>query len=115
MKDDRAAYLELVAVKLRAQNLAVTTQLALGNPPAEILKVAAAENCNLIAMTSHGHRFFRRPLPRQHHHQVRHKTIIPILALRRPEKISFPENPVTSPAHSPVDNINVRRPGGRSR
>src|SRR5271156_5971790 len=52
MKGDRA-YLENAAEHLRRQGLAVSTMLALGNPPAEILKVAEAEDCKLIAMTSH--------------------------------------------------------------
>src|SRR5438445_12282600 len=55
MKEDRA-YLEEVAGRLRRDGLIVTTQLALGDPPREILKAAVAQDCNLIAMTSHGHR-----------------------------------------------------------
>src|SRR5476651_2661448 len=49
-------YLEKIAATLRADGLTVTTQLALGNPPTEIIRVAAAERCDLIAMTSHGHK-----------------------------------------------------------
>ena len=48
-------YIESAAQGLRQQGLAVKTQLAMGDPPAEILRVADAENCDLIAMTSHGH------------------------------------------------------------
>ena len=81
MKQDRA-YLEQIAVQLREKNLAVSTLLALGDPPAEILKVAVAENCDLIAMTSHGHRFFGDLFHGSTITQVRHKTTIPILALR---------------------------------
>ena len=40
MKNDRA-YLDRVADELRVRKLPVTTRLALGNPPTEILKVAA--------------------------------------------------------------------------
>src|SRR5947207_10166005 len=57
MKADRQ-YLETHANGLRAQGLAVTVQLALGNPPTEILKAAERADCDLIAMTTHGHRFF---------------------------------------------------------
>src|SRR5579859_4799621 len=39
MKNDRA-YLEKVAVDLRAGGFTVDTELALGNPPDEIVKVA---------------------------------------------------------------------------
>src|SRR6266852_4564006 len=55
MKADRA-YLEQTAAQLRGQGLQVTAHLALGDPPQEILKTAEAERCDLIAMTSHGHR-----------------------------------------------------------
>jgi manganese transport protein len=81
MKNDRA-YLELVAAQLRARDLSVTTLLALGNPPAEILKVAAAEKCDLIAMTSHGHRFFGDLFHGSTITLVRHKARIPLLLVR---------------------------------
>jgi manganese transport protein len=85
MKDDRA-YLERIAGELRAQNFSVTTQLALGNPPAEILKIAAAENCDLIAMTSHGHRFFGDLFHGSTITRVRHHIQIPLLVLRAKKK-----------------------------
>ena len=81
MKEDRA-YLEKIAVTLRAQKFPVTTLLALGNPPAEILKAAAKEQCDLIAMTSHGHRFFGDLFHGSTITQVRHHTTIPLLVLR---------------------------------
>ena len=81
MKNDRA-YLEKIAGDLRAEKLSVTTQLALGNPPAEILKVAAGQQCDLIAMTSHGHRFLGDLFHGSTITQVRHQTTIPLLVLR---------------------------------
>jgi len=85
MKDDRA-YLEKIAGELRQKNLAVTTLLALGDPPAEILKIAAGEQCDLIAMTSHGHRFFGDLFHGSTITQVRHNTQIPLLVLRAKRK-----------------------------
>src|SRR3989454_9648018 len=55
MKDDRE-YLQSTAEGLRAAGLIVSAYLALGDPPSEILKTAERENCDLIAMTTHGHR-----------------------------------------------------------
>ena len=81
MKGDRA-YLERVAADLRSRKLSVTTQLALGNPPAEILKIAEEEKCDLIAMTSHGHRFLGDLFHGSTITQVRHQTHIPLLVLR---------------------------------
>src|SRR5437762_13827264 len=55
MKADRA-YLEATACNLRQAGLEVTAELALGDPPTELLKTAEREKCDLIAMTAHGHR-----------------------------------------------------------
>jgi nucleotide-binding universal stress UspA family protein len=81
MKADRA-YLAQTAARLRAAGLSVTTQLALGDPPAEILKTAESEHCDLIAMTSHGHRLLGDLLFGSVIHEVRHKTSIPVLLVR---------------------------------
>jgi len=81
MKEDRA-YLERIASELRARNLTVTNTLALGDPPVEILKIADAENCDLIAMTSHGHRLLGDLFRGSTITQVRHHTRIPLLILR---------------------------------
>jgi manganese transport protein len=81
IKEDRK-YLEKVAEELRAQKLSVATLLAMGDPPAEILKIADEENCDLIALTSHGHRFFGDLFHGSTITKVRHQTNIPLLILR---------------------------------
>ncbi len=81
MKEDRA-YLGEVAARLRAQGLDVTTRLALGDPPKEILKVAEEEACDLIAMTTHGHRLLGDLFLGSTIESVRHKSQIPILIVR---------------------------------
>jgi len=81
MKADRT-YLEETASRLREQGLVVVTCLALGDPPTEILKTAHAEGCDLIAMTSHGHRLIGDIIFGSTIHQVRHKTSIPVLLVR---------------------------------
>src|SRR4051812_827431 len=50
MQEDRE-YLERVATDLRGAGLPVRTILAMGDPPAELLKTIAAERCDLVAMT----------------------------------------------------------------
>lgn len=85
MKADRQ-YLETAAEKLRADGLKVSTHLALGDPPRGILKTAAAENCDLIAMASHGHRFVGDMIYGSTIHKVRHETAIPILLVRASKK-----------------------------
>ena len=81
MKADRA-YLESSAATLRAQGLTVTAQLAIGDPPGEILKTAAVEHCDLIAMTSHGHRLIGDIIHGSTINEVRHKTTIPVLLVK---------------------------------
>lgn len=81
MKSDRA-YLENVAAQLRAEGLTVESQLALGDPPQEILKTADAQNCDLIAMTSHGHRLIGDIIYGSTINEVRHKTAIPVLLVK---------------------------------
>jgi manganese transport protein len=85
IKSDRA-YLEKIADGLRAEKLVVSTRLAMGNPPTEILKIAEAEDCKLIAMTSHGHRFFGDIFHGSTITEVRHRTHIPIFLVRAEKK-----------------------------
>jgi nucleotide-binding universal stress UspA family protein len=85
MKMDRE-YLEKVAVELRAEGFSVTTELALGNPPEEIIKVAEAGRCDLIAMAGHGHRLFGDLFHGSTITEVRHKTSIPLLVVRGKKK-----------------------------
>jgi len=85
IKSDRA-YLEKTADVLRAKKLTVTTRLAMGNPPTEILKIAEAEDCHLIAMTSHGHRLLGDLLHGSTINEVRHRTHIPIFLVRAEKK-----------------------------
>jgi nucleotide-binding universal stress UspA family protein len=85
IKSDRA-YLEKIADGLRAKQLTVTTRLAMGNPPTEILQVAEAEHCNLIAMTSHGHRLLGDIVHGSTINEVRHRTHIPIFLVRAEKK-----------------------------
>jgi universal stress protein A len=85
MKMDRA-YLEKVVAELRGHGLSVSAHLALGDPPKEILKTAESERCDLIAMTSHGHRFLGDLLLGSTIHEVRHRTSIPVLLVRAEKK-----------------------------
>ena len=81
MREDRE-YLERIATQLRSAGLQVSAHLALGDPPTEILKIAANEQCELIAMTSHGHRLIGDLFFGSTIHEVRHRSSIPILLVR---------------------------------
>ena len=75
-------YLDDTAAALRSEGLEVSVHLALGDPPREIVKVAAAEHCDLIAMTTHGHRLIGDLLFGSTIHEVRHATTVPVLLVR---------------------------------
>ena len=81
MREDRA-YLEELAGKLRETGLSVKTLLAMGEPPAEILATSIAEKCDLIAMTTHGHRLIGDLLLGSTIDHVRHRSEVPILVVR---------------------------------
>lgn len=81
MRED-LVYLETIAERLRADGFAVRPVPSHGDPPREILKVARAEQCDLIAMTSHGHRFLVDFLLGSTIDKVRHESEIPLLIVR---------------------------------
>jgi nucleotide-binding universal stress UspA family protein len=85
MKDDRA-YLEKTASDLRAAGLQVAVHLALGDPPNEILRTAEAEQCDLIAMTTHGHRLIGDLIFGSTIEVVRHKAAVPLLVVRAADR-----------------------------
>jgi len=76
------AYLEKARLEFQAAGIPAEIKLAYGNPPAEILKAAEAGPCDLIAMTSHGHRLFGDIFHGSTITKVRHRTAIPLLIVR---------------------------------
>jgi nucleotide-binding universal stress UspA family protein len=81
MKEDQA-YLEKSAGVLRQRGLNVDTFLALGDPAQGILKAAQDRQCDLIAMTAHGHRLLGDLLFGSTINEVRHKAQVPVLLVR---------------------------------
>jgi manganese transport protein len=85
MRADRA-YLENCASQLRERGLVVSTLLAMGDPPKEIVRTADKEKCDLIAMGSHGHRLLGDIIHGSTIHDVRHSTAVPVLLVRAEKK-----------------------------
>ena len=79
-------YLKETAENLKLTGLEVSTHLALGDPPKEILTLAEKESCDLIAMTSHGHRFFADIFYGSTIEEVRHESLIPLLIVKWSKK-----------------------------
>jgi manganese transport protein len=85
MIKDRA-YLDKTAAELRAQGVEAETCLALGEPPQEILKTAETRQCDLIAMTSHGHGVIGDFLFGSTISTVRHRSTIPLFIVKASNK-----------------------------
>lgn len=83
MRDDRA-YLERRTDELRKAGLDVTSRLAMGDPATEIIKIAGQEGVDLIAMSTHGHRFLSDVIHGTTVDKVRHTVRVPVLLLRAP-------------------------------
>jgi nucleotide-binding universal stress UspA family protein len=81
MKADRA-YLEGLRASLTAEGLAVNTHLALGDPAQELIRAADDGQVDLIAMSTHGHRFLSDVIHGATADRVRHLVKIPVLLLR---------------------------------
>ena len=81
MKTDRA-YLEQLRDELTAQGFVVETHLALGDPATELIKAVENQHVDLIAMSTHGHRYLSDLLHGATADRVRHLVKIPVLLLR---------------------------------
>jgi nucleotide-binding universal stress UspA family protein len=81
MKDDRA-YLERLRSELEGRGLKVETLLAMGDPARQLIRVAEERQVDLIAMSTHGHRFLQDLLRGATADRVRHLVKVPVLLLR---------------------------------
>ena len=81
IKADRQ-YLDEVAASLAAKSLKVSTELAMGDPATELIRLAEERRVDLIAMSTHGHRFLKDLLYGTTVNRVRHLVKVPVLLLR---------------------------------
>jgi universal stress protein A len=81
MKSDRA-YLQQIASELTADSLKVEAELAMGDPATELIRLCGERKVDLIAMSTHGHRFLQDLLRGTTVDKVRHLVRIPVLLLR---------------------------------
>jgi nucleotide-binding universal stress UspA family protein len=81
MKQDRI-YLEERQRELINDGFSCDAVLALGEPSDEIIKLAREKDIDLIAMTTHGHRFVSDILYGATVDKVRHAVDVPVLLLK---------------------------------
>jgi nucleotide-binding universal stress UspA family protein len=75
-------YLEKVRAEFQAARIPVETELAFGNPPAEIVKWVENKHCDLVAMSTHGHRLIADIFLGATASRVQHRISVPVLLLR---------------------------------
>jgi nucleotide-binding universal stress UspA family protein len=81
MKEDRD-YLARLAAELTASGLKVSTELAMGDPANELIRLAEERGVDLLAMSTHGHRFLNDLVRGTTVNRVRHLVKIPVLLVR---------------------------------
>ena len=80
--DEDKAYLESVRNEFAADGIPAETELAYGDPANEIVKWISAHGCDLVAMSTHGHRFFADLFFGTTASRVQHNISVPVLLLR---------------------------------
>jgi len=81
MKADRA-YLDRLKQQLSERGLTVEIELATGDPATELVRAAEMRSVDLVAMSTHGHRFLADVLHGATADRVRHLLKVPVLLLR---------------------------------
>jgi nucleotide-binding universal stress UspA family protein len=76
------AYLEKVRAEFQAIGIPTEAELAYGEPVKEIIKWVQQKHCDLVAMSTHGHRFLADLFLGTTATQVRHSVSVPVLLLK---------------------------------
>jgi len=76
------AYLERVRAEFQAAGVTAESELAYGDPANEIIRWVETKGCDLVAMSTHGHRFLADLFLGTTSRQVRHRVGVPVLLLR---------------------------------
>lgn len=75
-------YLQKVGTEFQEAGIPAETELAYGDPAREIVKWVEQKGCDLVAMSTHGHRFLADLFLGTTATRVQHKISVPVLLLR---------------------------------
>ncbi len=75
-------YLKKLCSELQEAGIPTETELAFGDPAKEIVKWVQEKGCDLVAMSTHGHRFLADLFLGTTASRVQHKISVPVLLLR---------------------------------
>jgi nucleotide-binding universal stress UspA family protein len=76
------AYLEKVRTEFQSAGIPADAELAFGEPVKEIVKWIEKRGCDLVAMSTHGHRFLADLFLGTTASRVQHRIKVPVLLLR---------------------------------
>ncbi len=76
------AYLERIRAEFEAAGISTQAELAYGDAPTEIIKWVERKGCDLVAMSTHGHRFVKDIFLGTTATRVQHNISVPVLLLR---------------------------------
>ena len=76
------AYLEKIRAEFQAVGIPTEAELAYGEPADQIIKWVERKRCDLVAMSTHGHRFLADVFLGATATRVRHRIRVPVLLLR---------------------------------
>ena len=79
---DDTQYLESVRAEFERAGIPADAELAYGDPATEIIKWVQQKGCDLVAMSTHGHRFLADIFLGNTASQVQHRISVPVLLLR---------------------------------
>jgi nucleotide-binding universal stress UspA family protein len=97
IQEDKA-YLESVRSRLAAAGIQVEAELAYGEPADQIIRWVESRGCDLVAMSTHGHRFISDLLYGSTADSVRHRVDVPVLMLKAMKISARPTNITSNPA-----------------
>ena len=76
------AYLEKVRAEFQSLNIPIQAELAFGDPVKQIVNWVEVKGCDLVAMSTHGHRFLADLFLGTTASRVQHQISVPVLLLR---------------------------------
>jgi len=76
------AYLEKVLSEFKSAQIPAEAELAYGDPAREIIRWVEQKGCDLVAMSTHGHRFLADLFLGTTANRVQHAIRVPVLLLK---------------------------------
>jgi nucleotide-binding universal stress UspA family protein len=79
---DDTAYLKRVREEFQSEGVSTEAELAYGDPANEIVRWVEEKGCDLVAMSTHGHRFLADVFLGTTANRVQHRIRVPVLLLK---------------------------------